>query len=75
VTWIALSLALRVYLATAAQANEVLGTLGGALILLLWLYLLAVGLLLGGELNGVLAQRYGVAQHADRGAGRRSPRT
>jgi len=75
VTWIALSLALRVYLTTASQANEVLGTLGGALIVLLWLYLLAVGLLLGGELNGVLAQRYGVPQHSDRGAGRRSPRT
>lgn len=62
VAWIALSLAFRLYLSTASGANQVLGTLGGALIVLLWLYLLAVGLLVGGELNGVLAQRHGVAQ-------------
>jgi uncharacterized BrkB/YihY/UPF0761 family membrane protein len=46
----------------AAGANQVFGTLGGALIVLLWLYLLAVGLLVGGELNALLAERYEVTQ-------------
>jgi membrane protein len=45
-----------------AGANRVLGTLGGALIGVLWLYLLALILLVGGELNGVL--------HRDREPGR-----
>ena len=48
--------------AGSAGANRVLGTLGGALIGVLWLYLLALILLVGGELNGVL--------HRDRKPGR-----
>jgi membrane protein len=70
VAWVALSLAFRLYLAAASGANQVLGALGGVLIVLLWLYLLAVGLLVGGELNGLLAQRHGVAQ-LSRGRARR----
>jgi uncharacterized BrkB/YihY/UPF0761 family membrane protein len=49
-----------------AGANEVLGTLGGSLILLLWLYLMSMGLLLGGELNAVLAHRHDVPQRPRR---------
>ncbi len=60
--WALLSAGFRLYLAVAAEANQVMGALGGALIVLLWLYLLAVGLLLGGELNAVLAERHRVAQ-------------
>lgn len=62
VCWALFSLAFRGYLTFAAATNQVLGTLGGALIVLLWLYLLAVGLLLGGELNAVLAVRHDVPQ-------------
>jgi membrane protein len=61
--WAGFSLAFRFYLAFAPEANQVLGTLGGALIVLLWLYLLAIGLLMGGELNAVLTRRYDVPQH------------
>lgn len=64
VLWGLLSAGFRIYLAVAAEANQVMGTLGGALIVLLWFYLLAVGLLLGGELNAILAARHGVAQVA-----------
>jgi membrane protein len=59
--WALVSVTLRAYLALAAGGNQVFGTLGGALIVLLWLYLLALGLILGGELNAVLAQRYDLA--------------
>lgn len=59
VAWAALSSSLRLYLSVAsAGANQVFGTLGGSLIVLLWLYLLALGLLVGGELNAVLIARY-----------------
>src|SRR5690606_35265831 len=58
-SWAALSASLRVYMAVAtAGANQIFGTLGGSLIVLLWLYLLAVGLLFGGELIAVLSDRW-----------------
>lgn len=56
-SWLVVSLGFRLYLRVAAQGNEVFGALGGALTMLLWLYLLGIGLLLGGELNAVLAHR------------------
>lgn len=58
VSWALLSTGFRAYLAVAGQTNQVLGTLGGALIILVWLYLLAVGLLVGGEFNAILALRF-----------------
>ena len=57
VLWLLVSLGLNIYLQVAADANPVFSVLGGGLILLIWLYLLSLGLLLGGELNPVL-QRY-----------------
>ena len=54
VLWLVASGGFSLYLRVAAGANRVLGTLGGGLIGVLWLYLLALILLVGGELNGVL---------------------
>lgn len=51
------SVGFRLYLTVAGGTNQVLGTLGGAVILVLWLYLLAVALLVGGEVNALLARR------------------
>ena len=70
--WALVSLGLRAYLAFAAGGNQVFGTLGGALIVLLWLYLLGLGVLLGGELNAVLARRHGITS-AVGSPGRSSP--
>lgn len=53
--WLGLSFAFRVYLSSALSANQVLGALGGGLILLLWLFLLAASLLMGAEVNEVFA--------------------
>ena len=60
--WLAVSMGFRTYLELASSgANAVFGLLGGALSLLFWLYLLAMGLLVGAELNGILATRHGVS--------------
>lgn len=66
VFWALASVGFRFYLSLAAGANQVLGTLGGSLIVLLWLYLMSIGLLLGGELNAVVAHRYSVPQRRRR---------
>ena len=59
--WLAVSLGFRVYLDAAASGmNAVFGLLGGALTLLVWLYLLAMGLLVGAEINSVLDDRRGL---------------
>src|SRR3546814_13856174 len=55
--WALLSLGFRAYLALAPGANQVFGSLGGALIVLLWIYLLALGLLVGGAVNAILLKR------------------
>ena len=58
VWWLAVSLGFRVYLDAASSGmNAVVGLLGGALSLLIWLYLLAMGLLVGAETNRVLSDR------------------
>jgi len=55
VWWLAVSLGFRVYLDAASSGmNAVFGLLGGALSLLIWLYLLAMGLLVGAEINSIL---------------------
>jgi membrane protein len=53
--WLAASAGLSLYLHVAAGSNAVLSVLGGGLTLLVWLYWLSVALLVGGELNSLLA--------------------
>jgi membrane protein len=55
--WLAASAGFRLYLAVVADGNPVLGAFGGGVIVMTWVYLLSIGLLLGGELNAVLADR------------------
>lgn len=59
IMWLVVSAAFAGYLHLSAGFNQVLGILGGGLILLVWLYLLAFGLLVGGEVNAVLAKDRG----------------
>jgi membrane protein len=56
-SWLAVSLGFRLYLRVAGEGNEVFGAIGGALVLLVWLYLIGIGLLVGGELNAILVER------------------
>jgi membrane protein len=56
VLWFLFSIGLRIY-AEVQGGNAVVGSLGGLLIVLLWVWLMALALLLGGLLNAVLAER------------------
>jgi membrane protein len=54
VVWLILSTGLNLYFQKVAQLNHTYGVLGGAIALLLWLYLTAFAMLLGAELNAEL---------------------
>ena len=65
VWWTVVSLGFGTYLSFASSgANAIFGLLGGALSLLFWLYLMAMGLLLGAEVNSIIATRRGVILEA-----------
>jgi membrane protein len=55
--WLVVTGGLSLYLRLASQTNPVLGALGGGLIMLIWLYLLSLALLIGGEFNAELVVR------------------
>ena len=58
VWWLAVSLGFRTYVDVASGGvNAVFGLLGGALSVLIWLYLLAMGLLVGAAINNVVNRR------------------
>jgi membrane protein len=57
VAWLAVTFGFKLYVDIVGGANPVLGVLGGAIVSLTWLYLLAMTTLLGAELNAVLADR------------------
>lgn len=61
VLWLVVSAGFALYLRVAGQTNPIFGVLGGGLILLVWLYLLSLSLLLGGELNALVTHRKGDA--------------
>ena len=56
VAWTAASLGLRVYVSRFANYNATYGSIGGGILLLLWLYLSGLALLIGGEINSVIAR-------------------
>jgi len=61
VWWLVVSLGFSTYLDLASSgANAVFGVLGGALSLLFWLYLMAIGLLVGAEINSMISVRRGI---------------
>lgn len=55
--WIGISSGLKIYLSFYNRYSATYGSIGGAMILLLWLYLSSVAIILGGELNSAIEQR------------------
>lgn len=53
ILWLVVSVGFRLYLQLFG-GNAIFGVLGGALIVLIWLYLLSAALLIGGEVNAAL---------------------
>jgi membrane protein len=54
--WVLMSLGLRFYATHFANYNKTYGSIGGIILLLLWLYLTGVVLLLGAEVNSEIEQ-------------------
>ena len=57
--WMAISFGLKTYLSFFNRFSATYGSIGGVMILLLWLYLSGFAIMLGGELNSALEQRHG----------------
>jgi membrane protein len=52
--WIASSLAYRVYVVNFSDYTATYGTIGGAIVTMLWFYISGLAILIGAELNGVI---------------------
>jgi membrane protein len=52
--WLLMSIGLRWYVAHFANYNATYGSIGGVILLMLWLYLTGIALLVGGEVNAVI---------------------
>ena len=64
VLWIVLSTAFRIYLRYFDNYSATYGSLGAMIILLLWLYLTALVILIGGAINAIFDERSGVKKEA-----------
>ena len=64
--WLGISLGFRAYLQYAADYNATYGTIGGVIVLLLWLYLSGFAILVGAELNAEIDTRRGAQPRCPR---------
>jgi membrane protein len=54
--WLLASIGLRLYVTHVPGYNAIYGSIGGVILLLLWLYASSVALLVGGQINAVIAR-------------------
>jgi membrane protein len=70
VGWMAASQAFRWYVTNYARHNQIYGTLGGVVAMLLWLYLFGAILFMGAQINGIIyeaIQQAGQIDPAEKG--------
>jgi membrane protein len=64
IVWLAASVGFSLYISTLGGSYaKTYGALAGVVVLVLWLYLSAIALLLGGELNGELERQRAIEEH------------
>lgn len=66
VLWLALSIGFGIYVDLTSDTNQVVGIISTALVALTWMHFTFVALLVGAELNGVIAQRAGISVQRER---------
>lgn len=64
--WLAASFGLRIYLHYFNSYSKSYGSLGAVIILLLWLYLTGIAIMLGGELNSVIAHEDAIIESGEK---------
>jgi membrane protein len=64
VAWVLVSLGLRLYVTHVGDYNATYGSIGGVILMLLWLYVSGLTLLIGGEINSLIARA--AAEHGQR---------
>src|SRR5262249_52842998 len=59
VLWVVVSLGFKLYVENFGNYNVAYGSIGGAIVLMLWFYLSGIALLIGGELNAEIGKAAG----------------
>jgi membrane protein len=71
--WLVLSFVLRVYVRYVGNYNATYGSIGGVILLMLWLYWISLALLVGAEINAVVAEVLPHRREAETGSARLLP--
>jgi membrane protein len=73
--WIAATVGFSFYVANFGSYSDTYGAVGGVIVLLVWFYITALILLLGGELNAVLEREFGPRRASEDESGVRMTET
>ncbi|MDI1241546.1 MAG: YihY/virulence factor BrkB family protein [bacterium] len=65
ILWVLVSAAFRLYLSYFDSYAATYGSLGAVIILLLWLYLTALSILIGGAINAIFDEKSGIKKEAE----------
>ena len=66
VLWLVISLGFSFYVSNFANYSSTYGSLGGVIVLMLWLYLTGLSLLIGGEINAILSRNRNIPKNKSR---------
>ncbi|KMY48604.1 YihY/virulence factor BrkB family protein [Peribacillus loiseleuriae] len=66
VTWLIISIAFSFYVSNFGHYSSTYGSLGGVIVLMLWLYVTGLILVIGGEINAIFHNRYSSVKEVTR---------